>query len=251
MPQRRQSSPVPLNLRTHPYLLPHTGPPPQRPPHNSRLQSSSLGASTPKTLWVARSLHQQMGMLVAPHFPNPVTSPQSTVSAAPAATTVPSQPVVLSATARHFHLQDLRNRHCAVLRPMAPCLSPAGYAAFIPASARPPHSPVSAHTQVGPHLSLFAAAPKRGASTALARTHLASVLVPVLFVDHSLSLCLPSYPWYVLAYPSHLGMATSIMQTVISCTINTVFQCFSGSQAHQHYRSDLWTVTCGHPSRSQ
>ena len=49
----------------------------------------------------------------------------------------------------------------------------------------------------------------------------------------------PSYPWYVLGYPNHLGMATSTMQTVISCIINIVSRCFSGTQPQ------IIAATCG------
>ena len=56
---------------------------PMRPP-KSRSRSSFSGASTPKILWIARSHHRHMDLPTAPHFPNPVTSPPSTVSAVPA-----------------------------------------------------------------------------------------------------------------------------------------------------------------------
>ena len=57
---------------------------PMRRP-NSRSRSSFSGASTPKILWIARSHHRHMDLPTAPHFPNPVTSLPSTVSAVPAA----------------------------------------------------------------------------------------------------------------------------------------------------------------------
>ena len=47
----------PLSLRTLPSLLPHTVPPPQTPPHNSRSPSSFLGASFPKTRRFTQSLY--------------------------------------------------------------------------------------------------------------------------------------------------------------------------------------------------
>ena len=129
-----------------------------------------------------------------------------------------------------FHTTSLQKQRLhAVLRPMAP-VSPRRVRSLHP-SLSPPYSSMS--VPVGPHPSLFAAAPKE---TPLREATLSSVLMPVLVVDHSLRPCLPSYPWYVLAYTSHLRTATSTIQTVISCIINTVSPCFSGTQA-QHART--------------
>ena len=81
-----------------------------------------------------------------------------------------------------------------------------------PSSQPPPLQPHVSTTKVGPHPSLFAAAPKRSASTIAGNPHLPSVPKPVLVVDHSQSPC--------------------TMKTVISCIIPSVSQCFSGTQAH-------------------
>ena len=86
---------------------------------------------------------------------------------------------------------------------------------------------------------------KRVLVTPLRVPTLSSVLTPVLDVDHSLILCQPSYPWYVFAYPSHLGIATSTMQTVITCIINTdsVFQRNPGPARRNPTK--IIAATCG------
>ena len=60
-----------------------------------------------------------------------------------------------------------------------------------------------------------------------------SVLRPVLVLDHSQSPPILLYLRYVLGNPNHLDMAPSTTQTVISCIINIVSQCSSGTQAHR------------------
>ena len=106
------------------------------------------------------------------------------VNTCPAVTAVPFQFFVLSATAHHLHLRDLRHRpSCelhtlflqkqrlrAVLSSHGPCFSPLETK---PTSLPPPapQQHVSA-TQVGPQSSLSTAAPKGGAGATLAGTHL-------------------------------------------------------------------------------
>ena len=112
-----------------------------------------------------------------------------------------------------------------------PLSLPAGCAAFIPAPARP-----TAQCQYHPSGTTYQSlrsSPKKGVLVPPLRDPTLPVLMPVLVVDHSQGLCLPSYPWYVLVYPSHLDMATSTLQTVIPCIINTVSQCFSGTKAQR------------------
>ena len=60
------------------------------------------------------------------------------------------------------------------------------------------------------HIPVSSAQPQKGVLVPpLREPTLPSVPKPVLIVDHSPGPCLPSYPWYVLAYPSHLDTATS------------------------------------------
>ena len=75
------------------------------------LTSSSSGASTPMTLWIAQSQHRHMVMPAAPHFPNPLTSPLSTVPAAPAAPVI-----VMFAPRLHARGPTLRDRRHQVSR---------------------------------------------------------------------------------------------------------------------------------------
>ena len=82
------------------------------PPTDYRSRSSFSGASTPKTPWIARSHHRHMEMPAVPHFPNPLTSPPSTVPEAPAA------PVVVRPRARG---STLRHRRHQVSRGMPTC----------------------------------------------------------------------------------------------------------------------------------
>ena len=97
----------------------------------------------------------------------------------------------------------------------------------------PPYSPMSIPPQVGPHPTLSIADQKRSASTALAGTHLA------ISAEACAGWTIPKAHGYYFTYattfgfPNHLGMATSTMQTVTSCIIDTVSRCFSGTQA-QH-----------------
>ena len=55
---------------------------------NPRSRSSFSGASTPKTLWIARSHHRHKEMPAAPRISNPLASPLFTLPAAPAAPAV-------------------------------------------------------------------------------------------------------------------------------------------------------------------
>ena len=124
---------------------------------------------------------------------------------------MPKRPHEWNFTQHPFKSSALR----AVLRPMAP-VSPRQVRSQLPSQPPPAlTAPCQYQAQVGPHPSLFAAAPKRSASTApCGNPHCRAVPSPVLVVDHSLSPCLPFLPMVrQLANPSHLGMATSTMQT--------------------------------------
>ena len=70
-PSRRVPTPAPHYFRMHLLRLPHTVPPSQMLPPNSRSQSSFLGASTPMTHWIDSLLSLRTGTLVAPHLTIP------------------------------------------------------------------------------------------------------------------------------------------------------------------------------------
>ena len=143
------------------------------------------------------------------------------------------------------HLQDLKIRTYYVLQTQSPPKQRprAHLKRTIPVLSRQVHRihlsflPHSSPMSVPPkwdHIPLSPLQPqKRVPVPTLREPTLPSVPRPVLVVDHSLSPCLPSYPCYALGYLNHLGMATSTLQTVTSCIINTVSRCFSGTQA-QH-----------------
>ena len=97
---------------------------------------------------------------------------------------------------------------------------PAGYEAFVPASVRPT-APCQYHPSGTTSHSLHCSHQK-GVPAPLREPTLLSAPRPVLIVDLSQSQCPTSSLWHVLGYPNHLGMATSTMQTVISCIINIV-----------------------------
>ena len=92
----------------------HTAQPLLMRPPNYRSQSSLSGASTPMTLWIARSHHRHMVMPAVPHFTNPLTSPPSTVPAAPAA------PVVVRLHARGSTLRHRLHQVSRIKHPCAP-----------------------------------------------------------------------------------------------------------------------------------
>ena len=75
------------------------------PPPNYRSQSSFSGASTPMTLWFARSHHPHMVMPAVSHFPNPLTSPR------------------ISRTSRHSRVQT-HVRDVDLFQSLAPWYSP-------------------------------------------------------------------------------------------------------------------------------
>ena len=139
------------------------------PPPNFRSQSSFSAASTPMTIYFARSHHRRMVMSALSHFLNPLTSPLSSVPAAPAA------PVVVRLHARgSTATASARSRGSSLLALLTwdPCQSSAGatlYAdIYLSFSSPQPH--VSA-TQVGTHANSSTATCIRSASTALAGTH--------------------------------------------------------------------------------
>ena len=191
------------------------------PPHNFPLPSSSNGASSLRHYRRDPFLFSNLG------------------------TVVPFQSHVHSVTGHSLHLQDLRNRpscEChttallkqrprASLRPMASVLPRRVHSPHL--SFLPLHSPMSV-PHLWDHIPLSPLQPTKGVLVPpLREPTLPPVPRPALVVDPSQSPCLLSHPWYVLDYPNHLGMATSTMQTVISCIINIVSRCFRETQA-QH-----------------
>ena len=272
-PPRRQSSLAPLSLRTLPLLLLHTVPlPPDASTQLSisdflqRCFSKNLSRRTVPLL-IQRDIsgvaqrnvefkdaatqlsfaeffeRSTLSSAQPPrHIPLPQPSDIATVNSLSSTSSnggpipvpraqrdsTPPPPPGLEAQALMRISHTITSKAAPARRSLAhgPCHSPPGTQ-----NSSPPPPALQHHvstTQVGPHPSLFAAAPERSASTALAGTHLA-----ISAEARAPSPCLPPYPWYVLAYASHLDTATSTMQTVISCIINTVSQCFSGTQA-QH-----------------
>ena len=171
----RVPSPAPPCFWTQLRRLLHTVPLPLMRPPNSRSQRSFSGASTPKTLWIARSHHRHMGMSVAPHFPNRVTSPLSTVSAAPAAPAVVMfcTPVPTRA-AQRYTTAATRSRKLSSpeLPTWDPCESSARATLFANIHFTAVLAATCQYHPSGPtHAARSSATYKRSASTALAGTH--------------------------------------------------------------------------------
>ena len=232
---------------------------PQTRPHNSRSPSSFLQASFPKTLCFARSLYQYRERLVVSHFPNPVTSPPSTVSAAPATSVVPFQSFVLSLIAHQLHLRVLRHRLSweyftqqtyfqkqrlrAVLCPMAP-FSPCRLRSLHP-SPRPPCSPMSVPPKWD-HIPVSSTQPlKECLCRPCGNPPCHQCRGSCWSWTISQNPCLLIYLCYALGYPNHLGMATCTMQTVTSCNINPSLGASVEPGPARRNPTQIVAATCG------
>ena len=228
----RDTGPAPLSLRTLPRLL---------APHSATTEHASKQLSISDLLQrcfskvlsrrtVPLLIHGDVG---GAHGSRNISSHSSTtrVPRTQRDCTPPRPRGLEGQTLLGFHTKSLqKQRPRASLRPVASVLPRFLHPLHL--SFRPPYSPMSAPPKWD-HIPLSPPQPKKGVlGPPLREPTLPSVPRPVLVVDHSQSPCLPSY---------HLGMATSTMQTVISCIINIVSRCFSGTRTS----TKIIAATCG------
>ena len=172
--------------------------------------------ATSKTLWIARSHHRHMGMPAAPHFHNPLTSPLSTVPAAPAA------PVVV--------------------RPHGRGSPPPGLEDFWDSCQAAPVKPSKWE-----HMLILQQSPAKGVQVLPQREPIMqSVQTHVRDVYLFQSLAPRHSPRLSLAIPNLTGSVTLKPLTVISCITNTVTQFFSGTFGPARRNStNIITAACG------
>ena len=137
------------------------------PLHNCSSRSSSSGASTPMTLWIAKSHHRHIAMQAAPHLHNLLTLLRFAVLAAPAGPATVMLALRLHAC-HHSRLQVSRSMpicapHMVYLLKQLPRLCTSIFVT--------PLQPHVSTTQVGKHPVRSAATYTRSTSTAQAGTH--------------------------------------------------------------------------------
>ena len=268
-PTHKHLSPAPLCFGTHLLRRLHTVLLSKMPPHNSSSQSFFLGASTPKTRWIARPVNLSMGMSVAPHFPNRGTSAVSTVSAAPATTVATFQSPVHCLTAHHLRFLGSKVGHswefhatsrpklclCVLIRILAPPALRRACLLHLPR--RLPHSHRSLPPMWGTDITCSAVAHKRSASTALAGTHSAIGADPRAgrgSFPKPRPVVLPMVRFGLLKPDGHGYLHNADSDLMHHQYRLSILQWNPGParrQPHPDHCCDLWTISCSNPARSQ
>ena len=199
------------------------------PTPNHRSRSSSSGASTPRTLWIAKAHHRHIAMQAAPHFHNPLTLLRC---AAPAA------PGMLAMVTGTLRLHACHHSGLQVSRSMPTCAPHMVYLVKQPwcdlACVHPPPLRPCSYMSVPPkweHIWCAQLLPTKGVQVPPWREP-TMPSVPTLVREVVLFLILGPwfFLWSTLGKPNLTGSVTLIQPTASSCITNTVSVFFSGIQ---------------------